>query len=45
LFSPRCCRTRGLKQLKEVERYTAPADQARLGQLAVAELPDEENKP
>ena len=31
--------------LKEIERYTARADQARLAQSAVAKLPDEENKP
>jgi integrase len=34
----------GHRSLKEIERYTARADQARLAQLAIAKLPDE-NKP
>jgi integrase len=34
----------GHRSLKEIERYTARADQARLAQSAVAKLPDE-NKP
>jgi integrase len=34
----------GHRSLKEIERYTARADQARLAQAAVAKLPDE-NKP
>jgi integrase len=35
----------GHRSLKEIERYTARADQARLAQSAVAKLPDEGNKP
>jgi integrase len=34
----------GHRSLKEIERYTARADQARLAQAAVEKLPDEENE-
>jgi integrase len=34
----------GHRSLKEIERYTACADQARLAQSAVAKLPDDENE-
>jgi hypothetical protein len=33
----------GHKTLKEIERYTAAADQARLARSAVSRLPEEQN--